>query len=205
MWANSKRTELVVCGPGWVSGLDLATGNELWRLSGFQPFYSSPTVDGDTLYVSNGGQSSSGPVLGIRAGASGDISMKKDDKPSEFVAWNVTAGGAGWSSPLAHNGYLYVPGKGTLTCYDAKTGKPQYNERVPRMSRLIACPLATGDQVLVLNEDGSAAIIKAGPAFEVVGTGKLDDVFWSSPSVAGNDLYLRGVEYLYCVRQAKSK
>ncbi len=27
----------------------------------------------------------------------------------------------------------------------------------------------------------------------------------ASPAVAGGDLYLRGVEYLYCVRQAKSK
>ena len=205
VWKNSKRTELVVCGPDGVSGLALDTGDELWRMSGFQPFSSSPTVDGDTLYISNGGQSSSGPVLGIRAGVSGDITTKEGEKRSEFVAWNVTAGGAGWSSPLAQNGYLYVPGKGTLACYDAKTGKQQYNERVPKMSRLIACPVATGDHVLVLDETGAAAMIKAGPKFEVVGSGKLDDVFWSSPAVAGGALYLRGVDHLYCVRQAKSK
>jgi hypothetical protein len=205
VWANSKRTELAVCGPGWVSGLALDTGEELWRMGGFQTFTSSPTVDGDTLYVSNGGQSSGGPLLGIKAGASGDITTKKDEKASEFVAWNLTTGGAGWSSPLVQNGYLYVPGKGTLACYDAKTGKEQYNERLPKMNRLIACPLGTGDQVLVLDETGSAAVIKAGAKFEVVGTGKLDDVFWASPSVAGGDLYLRGVDHLYCVRQAKSK
>ncbi len=205
VWANSKRTELVVCGPDGVSGLALATGGELWRMSGFQPFYSSPTVDGDTLYVSNGGQSSGGPLLGIRAGASGDVTPKKDEKPSAFVAWNLTGAGAGWSSPLAQNGYLYVPGKGTLACYDAKTGKQQYNERVPKTSRLIACPVGTEDRVLVLDETGSAALIKAGPAFEVVGAGKLDDVFWSSPTVAGGALYLRGVDHLYCVRRAKSK
>jgi outer membrane protein assembly factor BamB len=205
VWANSKRTELAVCGPGWVSGLNLATGAELWRMSGFQPFSSSPTVDGDILYVSNGGQSSVGPLLGIKAGASGDITTKEDEKPSEFVAWSVTAGGAGWSSPLAHKGFLYVPGKGTLACYDAKTGKQQYKERLPKLNRLIACPVGTGDQVLLLNEDGSTAMIKAGPKFEVVGNGKLDDNFWSSPAVAGGDLYLRGVDHLYCVRQAKSK
>jgi hypothetical protein len=57
----------------------------------------------------------------------------------------------------------------------------------------------------VLDEDGSAAIVKAGPEFDVVGAGKLDDVFWSSPAVAGGDLYLRGVDHLNCIRQAKSK
>ncbi|VTS00216.1 outer membrane protein assembly factor BamB family protein [Tuwongella immobilis] len=204
VWANSKRTELVVCGPDGVSGLALDTGDELWRMSGFQPFSSSPTVDGDLLYFSNGGQSSSGPLFGIRAGVRGVIS-KNSETPSEFVAWNVSGGGAGWSSPLSQKGYLYIPGKGTLACYDSKTGKQQYNERVPKMTRLIACPIATGDQVLLLDEAGSAAIIKAGPAFEVVGTGKINDVFWASPAVAGGALYLRGVEYLYCVRQAKSK
>jgi hypothetical protein len=205
VWANSKRTELAVCGPGWVSGLDLDTGDEIWRMSGFQTFTSSPTVDGDTLYFSNGGQSSGGPLLGIRAGVSGDITTQEGSQPSEFVAWEVNGGGAGWSSPLAQNGYLYVPGKGTLACYDAKTGKQLYNERLPKLSRLIACPVGTGDQVLVLDEAGAAAIIKAGPAFEVVGTGKLDDNFWASPAIAGGDLYLRGVEHLYCVRLEKSK
>lgn len=150
-------------------------------------------------------QSSTGPLLGIRAGASGDITTKQGEKPSEFVAWDVNTGGAGWSSPLAYNGYLYVPGKGVLTCYEAKTGKEQYKERLPNLNRLIACPVGTGDQVLVLNEDGSAAMIKAGPKFEVVGSGKLDDNFWSSPAVAGGDLYLRGVDHLYCVRQPNLK
>ena len=205
VWSNSKRTELVVCGPGRVSGLELDTGGELWRMSGFQPFSSSPTVVGDTLYFANGGQSSSGPLVGIRPGASGNITTKEGEKPSEFVAWSITGGGAGWSSPLAQNGYLYVPGKGTLACYDAKTGKQEYNERVPKLSRLIACPIASGDQVLLLDESGSAAIIKAGSTFEVVGAGKLDDVFWASPAFAGGDLYLRGADYLYCVRQATSK
>jgi serine/threonine protein kinase len=114
------------------------------------PFYMAPelasfnTIDVDTLYISNGGQSSVGPLIGIKAGASGDITTKEGEKPSEFVTWNVTAGGSGWSSPLAHNGYLYVPGKGTLACYDTKTGKQQYNERVPKMTRLTACLIGTG-------------------------------------------------------------
>jgi hypothetical protein len=48
-------------------------------------------------------------------------------------------------------------------------------------------------------------VIKTGPAFEVVGTGKLDDTFWASPAVAGGDLYLRGVDRLYCIRAPKGK
>jgi hypothetical protein len=202
VWANNMRTELVVCGPGRVAGLDLDTGKEFWRLTGFETFASSPTSEGDSLYFGTGGQGSRGPLLGIKAGASGDISTKKGDKPSEFVGWNVNGAGTGWCSPLAFNGYLYVPGNGVLSCYDAKTGKQQYKERLPKLKTLVACPVGVGEQILMLDEAGSAVVIKAGPKFEVVGSGKLDDTFWASPAVAGGDLFLRGVEHLFCIKQA---
>lgn len=51
--------------------------------------------------------------------------------------------------------------------------------------------------MLVLDEVGSAAIVKTGPKFKVVGSGKLDDTFWASPAIANRDLYLRGVDDLY--------
>ena len=204
MWANSKRTELVVCGPGRVAGLDLETGKEFWQLNGFETFASSPTVDGDSLYFGNGGQSSSGPLLGIRAGASGDITNRMGEEPSKFVSWNVNGAGTGWCSPLAYKGFLYVPGTGLISCYDALTGKKIYKERLPKLGMLVACPVGTGDQLVLVDEAGAAAVIKIGAAFEVVGKGKLDDTFWASPALVGGDLYLRGIDSIYCIRQLKT-
>jgi hypothetical protein len=35
----------------------------------------------------------------------------------------------------------------------------------------------------------------------VLATNKLDDpMFWSSPAVAGNAIFLRGIDHLYCIR-----
>lgn len=82
VWTNSKRTELAVCSPDWVSGLDLETGDELWRLPRFQPFSSSPTVDGDILYISNSAKSSTGPLLGIRAGQMGTSRRSRTRSPA---------------------------------------------------------------------------------------------------------------------------
>jgi hypothetical protein len=43
-------------------------------------------------------------------------------------------------------------------------------------------------------------VLAAGPRFAVLGGGQLDDVFWSTPAVAGDALILRGVRHLYCLR-----
>ena len=57
-----------------------------------------------------------------------------------------------------------------------------------------------GDKLLVIGEAGDASIIKVGPEFEIVGGGKLDDVFWSTPAIGDGAIYFRGVEALYCIR-----
>ena len=44
-------------------------------------------------------------------------------------------------------------------------------------------------------------VIQAGAEFKLLGTNKLDDLFWSTPSVAGESLLIRGVDKLYCIRQ----
>jgi len=50
-----------------------------------------------------------------------------------------------------------------------------------------------------------ATMMKAGvpllQSFEIVGKGALEDMFWSTPAVAGNALLLRGLGQLYCVRK----
>jgi hypothetical protein len=70
------------------------------------------------------------------------------------------------------------------------------------LAQLVLCAARSGIHDCT---SGQLSPQAAAPKFEVIGTGKLDDTFWSSPAVAGGDLYLRGVDHLYCVRQAKSK
>lgn len=43
-------------------------------------------------------------------------------------------------------------------------------------------------------------MIKVGPKYELLGTNTIEDTFWSTPAVAGKELYLRGVNALYCIR-----
>jgi outer membrane protein assembly factor BamB len=88
---------------------------------------------------------------------------------------------------------------GTLSCYDSKTGERHYRERLPDAKGFTSSPWAAGGKVYCLEEDGRTFVLEAGTTLNVLATNKLDDMFWSSVSVVGENLLLRGVNKLYCI------
>ncbi len=202
VWKSAGRTEVVFCGKGSVTGHDPDTGKELWRLGGIDSSFSaSPAATAEVLVFGNGGPGSVSPLIGVKAGATGDITLKKGETNSEFVAFYKTGAAPGMSSPIAIGDNVYVLNNGGLACYEAKTGKQLYKERLPKTKTVAAAPVAAGGTILYLDETGTAVFVKAGGDFEAVAGGKLDDLFWSSPAVAGDKLLLRGVKGLYCVKR----
>jgi outer membrane protein assembly factor BamB len=152
-----------------------------------------------------GGRSGGGkPLFAVKAGASGDITLASKEASNAGVAWHLPTAGPATSSPLAYEGYLYVleDRGGLVSCYDAKTGKQEYKERIPEARGFTASPWASGGKVFCLDDAGTTHVLKAGPAFEVLGANKLGDMAWSSPAVAGGAVFLRTVESLYCIRES---
>ena len=106
-----------------------------------------------------------------------------------------------------YQGRLYVlrTNGGILTCYDAKTGKPLYKDRIPGAAAFWTSPWAGEGKIFCLDDAGTTYVLDAGPQFKVLGTNKLDEMFWASPAVAGGSVLLRGVEHLYCIRTKDEK
>lgn len=202
VWKTAARTELVICGKGMVSGHDLLDGKELWRFTNVDSSFSaSPTATEDVIVFGNGGPGSKSPLIGVKAGANGDISLKDKETANDYVAYFKTGAAPGMASPVAVGGYVYVPGQGTLACYEAKTGKQMYKERVPPGKMTAATPLVAEGKLFLTNEAGTTSVVKAGPEFEVLRSNPLDDLIWSSPAAAGDRLLIRGVKGLYCVKK----
>lgn len=208
VWKNKDRTELVA-GGGTVRSYDPATGEQLWELKGMQGRCSATPVGNDELlfFGTGGGNGGAGPLVAIRAGAKGDITLRSGEKSNDGVAWMVSRGGPPMASPLLFDGNLYVLDQrgGIITCYDAATGKQHYKGRIPGAKGFTASPWAADGKVFCLDEDGQTFVLAAGPELKVLGTNKLDDMFWSSVSVAGNKLLLRGVDRLYCISDSMVK
>jgi outer membrane protein assembly factor BamB len=202
IWNNSKQVELVTCGSGVVTSYSPVDGSVIWQLSGMQSAFSgSPAIDSERIYFGNSGPMSAGPLVAVAAGTQGDVELDGEFE-SEKVAWSRTRSGPGMASPVAAKGYLYIPGSGSiLNCYDTTTGERAYRTRVPNMSTVVASLWADDDRVFILDEDGTTHVIQSGPEFKLLGANQLDDLFWSTPAIAGETLLLRGVEALYCIRE----
>ncbi len=144
-------------------------------------------------------------MMAVKVEASGVITPKADDKSTDTILWKLANAGPGTASPLVYQGYLYVPDDrgGLLACYDAKTGKEQYKERIPSARNFTASPWACGGKVYLLDEAGTTHVLKAGPELEVLSANKLDEMCWATPAVAGGALFLRTVDHLYCIRAVK--
>lgn len=205
VWKNKVRTEIVTAGGNKMRSYDPATGKLLWELGGSVSRCSAtPVGDDELLYVgSGGGMGGSGPLSAVKAGASGDITPKGSDDTSDGVAWTVDRAGPPMASPLLYRGNLYILDQrgGVLSCYDAKTGKQHYKKRIDGARGFTSSPWAADGKVFCLDESGQTFVIEAGNELKVVGTNKLDDMFWSSAAFAGDALLLRGVDRLYCIKQ----
>jgi outer membrane protein assembly factor BamB len=202
VWKNEKRTELVTAGGGKMRSYDPATGKVLWELSGLNGRCSAtPVGSKDLLYVGvGGGRGGAGPLVAIRADASGQLNLT-DMAASPGIAWSTPRAGPPMASPLVYDGAVYVLEQrgGIIGCYDAKTGEVRYHKRIEGASGFTASPWAYGGKIFCLDETGQTFVIAPGPELKVEATNKLDDQFWSSPAVAGNHLLLRGVRHLYSI------
>ncbi|HKB01656.1 MAG TPA: PQQ-binding-like beta-propeller repeat protein [Gemmataceae bacterium] len=144
------------------------------------------------------------PLVAVKAGASGDITLKDGAKSSEAVVWLNPQAGPQTASPLVYRGHLYVLDDrgGTVSCYDAKTGKQVYKERLEGARSFTSSPWASDGKVYCLDDAGTTHVIQAGPEFKVLGTSPLGEMCWSSPAAADGALFVRTVDHLYCVRNS---
>jgi hypothetical protein len=89
---------------------------------------------------------------------------------------------------------------GILSAFDAQTGQRLYGpQRLPDVREVYASPVAVGDRVYIPSRGGTTVVVRAGKTFEVIATNVLDDGFDASAALVGDEIYLRGGEYLYCI------
>lgn len=199
VWANAKRTEIVTNASQYARGYDPATGKELWRLAKkSEATVPTPVGNRDLVFVMSGNRPIQ-PVIAVRAGATGDVSLKPGEEKNEFVAWGKLRGGPYMPSPVLYGPHLYTCGNaGMVTCYDAATGKEVYKERLGGTS-YTASPVAADGRLYFASEQGEVRVVKAGPGFELLAVNPLGESVMASPAVSGGVLYVRGQHHLFAL------
>jgi hypothetical protein len=89
-----------------------------------------------------------------------------------------------------------------LTCLDARTGKPLIDRaRLPALESLYASPAGAAGRLYFVGRDGTTVVLKRSDRMEVLAVNRLDDPTDASPVIVGQQLFLRGHNYLYCLEE----
>jgi outer membrane protein assembly factor BamB len=201
VWENGTRTEIVTAGTQKVRSYDL-NGRLLWELTGMSTIQiPTPIAGPGVLFISSGYPGDAlRPVYAIRPGASGDISLKKDETSNAFVAWSHSTLGTYNTSPLVYGDYYYTLfDRGLFACHDAKTGKEIYGRQriTADAAGFTASPWAYNGKIFALSEDGDTYVLQAGPEFKVLRKNSLDEMALATPAIAKSSLLIRTASKLY--------
>ena len=192
-----KGTQQIIVGAsGKTRSYDLKTGDVLWECAGLGSNVIPTAVYADGIvYVTSGHRQPAMQAISLDK-AKGDITG------TDAVLWTVTDNTPYVSTPLlsGNNIYSIKSTRSILACYNAKTGETVFGpERLQGINRIYAPLVGTSDRVYIAGLAGMTFVIKNGSEFEVLAKNKLDEGTGASPIIAGDELYLRGTEHLYCI------
>jgi outer membrane protein assembly factor BamB len=146
------------------------------------------------------------PIWAVRSGATGDISPPKGKSATDQIAWSNQSGGTYMPTPVVYGDHLYTcSNDGVVTCFEAKTGKRLYWERLGSDGGFTASPVAGDGKVYFTSEEGEVYVVKAGPAFELLALNRLGDVCMATPAVSDGMIFFRSERYLFGIGRHPSQ
>jgi outer membrane protein assembly factor BamB len=196
---HKGRAQVIVSATGRVRAYDLADGQLIWECGGLsRNVVASPVAADGLVYVANSYDWQA--MLAIRLDrAKGDITG------SDAIVWTRNRDTPYVPSPLLYDGALCFlkHNQGLLTCVKAKSGEPLFGPaRLQGIQSVFASPVGAADRIYIVSRNGNAIVVERGADFKVLARNHLDDSFSASPAIAGNELYLRGEQHLYCIADA---
>jgi outer membrane protein assembly factor BamB len=191
------RTQVITAASNKVRSYDLNSGEIIWECGGLTGnVIPCPVADEDAVYCMSGYQGYA--LLALPLAAKGDISN------SDQIRWKDSRGTPYVPSPLLYDERLYFSqsNQAILSCLDAKTGAPIIDRtRLPGISNIYASPVAADNRVYIVGRDGTTLVLERSDELKILATNKIDDSIDASPALAGDQLFLRGSKYLYCIAQ----
>jgi outer membrane protein assembly factor BamB len=196
---SGGETQIVVLGGDVVTGHDPKNGEELWRMTGFNPnnaqdfrTVASATYADGVIYAPTRER----PLQAFRIGGRGDIAKTN-------LLWQFN-NGPDVPTPLVDGKYFYsVNDRGIVWCLDAKSGEQIYGGQRMKPGTYSGSPILADGKIYITNEDGLTTVLKAGPQFEILAENSLNDYVLSTVAISEGQILIRTAQALYCIGKRK--
>tara|TARA_Y100001934_G_scaffold182761_2_gene216082 strand:+ start:44 stop:1312 length:1269 start_codon:yes stop_codon:yes gene_type:complete len=190
------KAQVIVSASNKTRGYDLATGATIWECAGLGTnVIPTPLYRDGVVYVASGHRSPAMQAIRID-GATGDLTG------TNAVLWSIAENTPYVASPLLNGDRLYMTKNrnAILSCYDPATGEVRFGpQRLEDMGSIYSPLVGIEDRIYISDLDGSTLVIGHSEQFEPLATNVLDEGTAASLVVAGDVIYLRGHQHLYCI------
>ena len=191
---HDGRRQIIVNGLT-VRAYDFDTGALLWEAAGLgENTIPQPVQHEDLVFAMSGHTVKM--LMAIRLGRKGTLTG------TDAIVWSTPRGAAYTPSPVLHDRRLYVvTDNGLLSCFDAATGKPYYQQqRLPKPYSFKASPVGAAGKLYLAAEEGDVVVVRMGDRFEVLATNTFDNQsFIASPVILEGSIYLRSRTHLSAI------
>lgn len=184
------RTQMILPGSDCVTSYDPHDGSVLWMIDGpTEQYVASPVYNGTFLFLTAGFPEHH--ILAIRPDGRGNVT-------DSHISWRTTRGCAYVPSPIVEGDYfLVVTDNGVGSCFVAETGERVWMKRIG--THFSTSLISAGGLVYFLCDDGTMTIIRPGREFDLVAKNELGEETFASPAVSEGQLFIRGVNQLFCI------
>ncbi len=192
----ASKHQVIVSASNKTRSYDLTTGAVIWECAGLGTnVIPTPLYRDGVVYVASGHRSPAMQAVRLDK-ATGDITG------SEAIVWSTDKNTPYVASPVLYSDRLYMT-KGRdaiLSCFAPATGEAIYGpQRLEDMGMVYASLVGNKDRIYISDLDGSTLVVKNSARFEPLATNVLDEGTAASLIVAGDVIYLRGHQHLYCI------
>lgn len=194
---HEGKLQAITAATNKVRSYELESGKLIWECAGLtRNVIPCPVAADGVVYLTSGYQGNA--LLAIRLGRGGDLTG------TDAIVWKYGKNTPYVPSPLLYDGrlYLFAGNNANLTCFEAKSGRVLIDaQRLDGPEGVYASPVAADGRIYIVGRNGTTVVLKNSDKLEVLATNKLEDRIDASPALVGKELYLRGVEYLYCIAE----
>lgn len=188
-------TQMILSGSLCIASYDPHNGKRHWIVDGpTEQFVASMVYDGKYVFATGGYPERH--TLAIRPDGKGNVT-------DTHIAWRTTRGAAYVPSPIISGRYLLmVADSGIASCFEARTGKRHWMERLPGGHS--PSPVSADGLVYFVSDRGVATVIRPSETFAVIAKNELGDPVSASPAISQGQIFLRTHQHLYCIGSKKN-
>jgi len=191
-----ERSEVIIVGGDCVTGHNPETGEELWRVGGWNPGKIGHWRIVPSAVISNGlvitCPPKGGAVFAIKPEGKGEIT-------ETAVAWKNRELTSDVCVPLYYQNNLYVLNgdKRTISCVDPATGEKKWTHELGAGKVMRASPTGADGKIYCMNEGGDVWVLSATEAKTLSKTSLGGGTARSTIAVAQGQVFVRTGDKLY--------